>query len=132
MASFACYNTFMVLLPDYRVRQRDFLLEISRAMTVQLDLGEVLRLILRRAYRRGEIDRNPTDGVIPVKVPKKERTIYEKGELERLFPKGVWEKWDFSPWKDAYDYTAFIVAAGVGAARFCRPGWSVQCRSGSA
>ncbi|NWG15340.1 MAG: PAS domain S-box protein [Chloroflexi bacterium] len=34
------------MLPDYRVRQRDFLLEISRAMTAQLDLGEVLRLVL--------------------------------------------------------------------------------------
>lgn len=37
----------MLMLPDYRVRQRDFLLEISRAMTAQLDLGEVLRLVLR-------------------------------------------------------------------------------------
>ncbi|MBC6937837.1 MAG: PAS domain S-box protein [Chloroflexi bacterium] len=36
----------MLMLPDYRVRQRDFLLEISRAMTAQLDLGEVLRLVL--------------------------------------------------------------------------------------
>jgi PAS domain S-box-containing protein len=37
----------MVLLPDLRVRQRDYLLEITRAMTAQLDVGEVLRLILR-------------------------------------------------------------------------------------
>ncbi len=36
----------MLMLPDYRVRQRDFLLEISRAMTAQLDLSEVLRLVL--------------------------------------------------------------------------------------
>src|SRR5215212_5158885 len=36
----------MLMLPDYRVRQRDFLLEISRAITAQLDLGEVLRLVL--------------------------------------------------------------------------------------
>ncbi|MBC7812920.1 MAG: PAS domain S-box protein [Burkholderiales bacterium] len=35
-----------LMLPDFRVRQRDFLLEISRAMTAQLDLGEVLRLVL--------------------------------------------------------------------------------------
>lgn len=34
------------MLPDFRVRQRDFLLEISRAMTAQLDLSEVLRLVL--------------------------------------------------------------------------------------
>lgn len=36
----------MLMLPDYRVRQRDYLLEISRAMTSQLDPDEVLRLIL--------------------------------------------------------------------------------------
>ena len=39
----------MMLLPDYRVRQRDYLLEISRAITEQLDLNEVLRRILRAA-----------------------------------------------------------------------------------
>ncbi|MBN1967295.1 MAG: PAS domain S-box protein [Anaerolineae bacterium] len=41
----------MFLLPDFRVRQRDYLLEISRAMTAQLDLGEVLRLILRASVK---------------------------------------------------------------------------------
>ncbi len=47
----------MFLLPDFRVRQRDYLLEISRAMTAQLDLGEVLRLILRAsvAMLAGEV-----------------------------------------------------------------------------
>ncbi|MCL4238008.1 MAG: PAS domain S-box protein [Anaerolineae bacterium] len=39
----------MFLLPDYRVRQRDHLLNISRAMTAQLDLGEVLRMVLQAA-----------------------------------------------------------------------------------
>ena len=39
----------MFLLPDYRVRQRDFLLDISRALTAHLDLGEVLRMILQAA-----------------------------------------------------------------------------------
>jgi len=37
------------MLTDYRVRQRDYLLEISRALTAQLDLGEVLRRILEAA-----------------------------------------------------------------------------------
>lgn len=37
----------MLLLPDYRVRQRDLLLEISRAMTAQLDLSEVFKLVLK-------------------------------------------------------------------------------------
>lgn len=36
----------MLILHDFRVRQRDYLLEISRAMTAQLDLSEVLRLTL--------------------------------------------------------------------------------------
>ena len=36
----------MLSLPDYPVRQRDFLLEISRAITSRLDLGEVLRRVL--------------------------------------------------------------------------------------
>lgn len=36
----------MLTLPDRRVRQRDFLLEISRAITAQLDLSEVLRRVL--------------------------------------------------------------------------------------
>ncbi len=39
----------MFLLPDYRVRQRDYLLNISRAITAQLDLGEVLRMVLQAA-----------------------------------------------------------------------------------
>jgi PAS domain S-box-containing protein len=37
----------MLSLPDYPVRQRDFLLEISRAITSRLDTGEVLRRVLR-------------------------------------------------------------------------------------
>jgi PAS domain S-box-containing protein len=37
----------MLTLYDNRVLQRDFLLQISRAMTAQLDLGEVLRLVLK-------------------------------------------------------------------------------------
>jgi len=35
--------------PDIRVQQRDYLLEILRALTGQLDLGEVLRMILEAA-----------------------------------------------------------------------------------
>ncbi len=34
------------MLPDFRVRQRDFLLEISRAITAQLELSEVLKRVL--------------------------------------------------------------------------------------
>ena len=40
------YN-YSLMLADFRIRQRDYLLEISRAITAQLDLGGVLELILR-------------------------------------------------------------------------------------
>ncbi len=36
----------MLMLLDFRVRQRDFLLEISRAITAQLELSEVLKRVL--------------------------------------------------------------------------------------
>lgn len=35
------------MLPDYRVRQRDYLLEIARSMTQELDLDKLLERILR-------------------------------------------------------------------------------------
>ena len=35
------------MLPDLRVRQRDYLLEISRALTEELELEKVLALIVR-------------------------------------------------------------------------------------
>lgn len=37
------------MLVDFRVRQRDHLLEISRALTAQLDLDELLRMVLEAA-----------------------------------------------------------------------------------
>ncbi len=39
----------IVMLPDFRVRQRDYLLEISRALTQELDLEKLLARILRIA-----------------------------------------------------------------------------------
>jgi len=35
------------MLPDLRVRQRDYLLEISRALTKELDLDALLERILK-------------------------------------------------------------------------------------
>ena len=34
------------MLPDFRVRQRDYLLEISRALTQELDIDKLLERIL--------------------------------------------------------------------------------------
>ena len=36
----------MLSLPDFRVRQRDYLLEIARAITQELDLDKLLKRIL--------------------------------------------------------------------------------------
>jgi PAS domain S-box-containing protein len=37
------------MFPDYRLRQREYLLQISRAMTARLDLPSLLKLILQNA-----------------------------------------------------------------------------------
>ena len=42
-------NSTSLMLPDFRVRQRDYLLEISRALTQELDLEKLLARILRIA-----------------------------------------------------------------------------------
>lgn len=61
----------MLMLPDFRVRQRDFLLEISRAMTAQLDLAEVLRLVLHAstAMLAGKV------GLVALRDPKNHYAI---------------------------------------------------------
>lgn len=64
----------MLSLPDFPVRQRDFLLQIARAITAQLDLGEVLRRVLEAsvamiAGRVGLVAlRNPVDGLFYVRA----------------------------------------------------------------
>ena len=55
------------MLPDFRVRQRDYLLEISRALTQELDLEKLLARILRisiemLAGQAGLIALKKTDG----------------------------------------------------------------------
>jgi PAS domain S-box-containing protein len=63
----------MLMLPDFRVRQRDFLLEISRAITAQLDLSEVLRRVLNAsvimlAGQMGLIALRAPDGLFYVRA----------------------------------------------------------------
>ena len=55
------------MLPDFRVRQRDYLLEIARALTQELDLDKLLTRILRisiemLAGQAGIIALNETSG----------------------------------------------------------------------
>jgi len=61
------------MLRDYQVRQREYLLEISRAITAQLDLDAVLRLIIQYAVemlrgRAGLIALRQDDGTFHVRA----------------------------------------------------------------
>lgn len=61
------------MLTDYRVRQREYLLAISRALTSQLDLEEVLRQILQSAVeilvgRAGIIALRDEDGEFQIRA----------------------------------------------------------------
>ena len=61
----------MIILPDFRIHQRDYLLKISRAITVQLDLNVVLRMVLEASVSMlsGEI------GLIALRGPNNHLTI---------------------------------------------------------
>ncbi len=59
------------MLPDYRLRQREYLLEISRAMSARLDLSPLLQLILESAVKilagqAGLITLREEEGFAPV------------------------------------------------------------------
>ncbi len=61
------------MLRDYQLRQREYLLEISRAITAQLDLDAVLRLIIQYAVemlrgRAGLIALRQDDGTFHVRA----------------------------------------------------------------
>ena len=61
------------MLTDYRLRQREYLLEISRAMTARLDLPSVLQLIIQNAVemlsgRAGLIALRQDDGSFRVEA----------------------------------------------------------------
>ncbi|MBM4422868.1 MAG: PAS domain S-box protein [Chloroflexi bacterium] len=61
------------MLPDYRVRQRDYLLEIIRALTQQLDLESVLARILEAAAemlsaQAGLVALRDDDGIFRVRI----------------------------------------------------------------
>jgi PAS domain S-box-containing protein len=93
----------MLMLPDFRVRQRDFLLEILRAITAQLDLSEVLRRVLNAsvammAGQNGLVALRGTDGYFYVraisgieneKIPVLNKKLHEL--VERLNHEGETE-----------------------------------------
>ncbi|MCU0512442.1 MAG: ATP-binding protein [Anaerolineae bacterium] len=64
----------MLTLPDFPVRQRDFLLEISRAITARLELSEVLKRVLHASVVMvaGQVGlialRSEEDGIFAVRA----------------------------------------------------------------
>lgn len=61
------------MLIDYRVRQREYLLEISRALTAQLNLDELLQMVLKSATsmlagQAGLIALRGTDGSFTIRA----------------------------------------------------------------
>ena len=61
------------MLIDYRVRQREYLLEISRALTAQLNLDELLQMVLKSATsmlagQAGLIALRSTDGSFTIRA----------------------------------------------------------------
>jgi len=63
------------MLPDFRIRQRDYLLEISRALTQELDLDKLLSRILRISIEMlaGQA------GIIALKEPRSWRVVAAHG-----------------------------------------------------
>jgi integrase len=73
---------------------------------------DVVKVVLREAVIREELDRDPSELVRRVHHKKRERGIFTVEELKRLFP-----DYGYGPWKDARDYTCFFLAAVSGARR---------------
>lgn len=72
----------------------------------------VVKIILREAVIREELDRDPTEYVRNVKGKKRERRIFTIDELKKLFPEH-----GYGPWNNPRDYTCFYLAAVSGARR---------------
>jgi len=90
---------------------RSRLLRKNAPATVNKVIG-VVKIILREAVIREELDRDPTEYVRNVKGKKRERGIFTVDELKKLFPEQ-----GCRPWNDPRDYTCFYLAAVSGARR---------------
>jgi len=84
--------------------------KLGQTRTVQKAMG-VLKTILKEAYFREHIDRDPTVGIGKIKYETREAGIFSSEELRALFAEmpGVW--------KDSMGYCAFLLAATTGMRR---------------
>jgi integrase len=71
----------------------------------------LLKTILKEAYFREHIDRDPTIGIGKVKYEQREAGTFNEKELKSLFKAAP------GVWKDRKDYTAFLLAATTGMRR---------------
>ena len=79
--------------------------------TVQ-KIMSALKIILREAYFREEIDRDPTIGVGSTKYDSQDVGAFTVDELRMLFPRRIPD-----PWGDINAYAVFMTAAVTGMRR---------------
>jgi integrase len=93
---------------DYRERLIE---KLGYTRTVQNAVG-VLKTILKEAYFREDISRDPTVGIGSTRYQPKEIGVFTAEELKKLFPTEP-----PGPWGDLTGYTVFLMAAMTGMRR---------------
>ena len=93
---------------DYRER---LIGKMGYTRTVQKAVS-ALKTILKEAYFREDIDRDPTQGIGVTTYRAKEIGIFTEDELQRVFPPDP-----PGPWQDLSDYAVFLTAATTGMRR---------------
>ena len=106
---------------------RERLIEkLGYTRTVQKAVS-VVKTILKEAYFREDLNRDPTSGIGITKYQATEIGTFSEKELQKLFPPEP-----PGPWQDIYDYAVFLTAAAMQAvASTGRQEASVRIRSGT-
>ena len=93
---------------DFRERLIE---KMGYTRTVQKAVS-VVKTILKEAYFREDLNRDPASGIGVTKYQAAEIGTFTEGELIKLFPSDP-----PGPWRDIYDYAVFLVAAATGMRR---------------
>ena len=93
---------------DFRDRM---ISKLGFTRTVQMTMSG-LKTILKEAYFREEIDRDPTQGIGNTRYVPDETGTFTEEELKKLFPLQI-----PGPWKGVDDYAVFLTAATTGMRR---------------
>ena len=81
------------------------------ARTVQKTMG-ALKTVIKEAFFREEIDRDPTQGIGNTRYVPAETGIFTEEELKRIFPAKI-----PGPWINVHAYAVFLTAAVTGMRR---------------